>query len=312
MPKLEPSNPAKQVSPPPETFSPTTKRKAGGDDGTAIQPVKSKKHQSSPAAAVATTSQDDGSIIRAKSRKKRASKPNIEKVPGPNNVKKLALGRQAVSSRIAVNSEPHSDIERLNLYHLGPLMTVYEAFPYLVNFATDVEGQGPFAMDVATSPKTALMLKIDNDTVFTYARSRLSRFLLDVPTDPSDKDVEVTEPVELDLDLLKEPINITRAATFEQERNVESWTLDIIYGTAGLRVGDKVERCHRSTINDSTSKLMPLIKPAKLQGTSTQTLTRTRYYWALLASFRMNGASFIVAFRPSTVDSILLLDVASG
>lgn len=95
-----------------------------------------------------------------------------------------------------------------------------------------------------------------------------------------------------------------------RQRIVEAWALDIIYGTAGLKIGDKVERCPRSTINDSTSELMPLIKPAKLQGTSTQTLLRTRYYWALLASFRINGASFIVAYRPSTVDSILLLDVA--
>ena len=81
---------------------------------------------------------------------------------------------------------------------------------------------------------------------------------MDVPTDPSDKDEDVTEPAELDLELLKETINTTRAATFQQaliqisrlwilsarmvvhQRNVESWALDIIYSTAGLRVGDKV------------------------------------------------------------------------
>lgn len=92
IPESEPSNPAKQASPPPETFSPSTKRKAKGDDGTAILPATCKKHQPSSATAAATSSQDDGSIIRARSRKKRASKANSEKVPGPINVKKQLWG----------------------------------------------------------------------------------------------------------------------------------------------------------------------------------------------------------------------------
>lgn len=48
-------------------------------------------------------------------------------------------------------------MEKLSLHYLGPPMTAYEAFPYLVNFATDIERPGPLAMNVAALPKKALM-----------------------------------------------------------------------------------------------------------------------------------------------------------
>lgn len=89
----------------------------------------SKKHQPLPVAAAATNTEEDGLTVLAKFRKKRASKANTEKVPGPINVKELALERQAPSSCIAVDSEPHSDIEKLKFYYLGPPMTAYKAFP---------------------------------------------------------------------------------------------------------------------------------------------------------------------------------------
>ncbi len=227
---------------------------------------------------------------------------------------------------VSIKLEPPQDSRKANLYFLGPNITADSLFPYLVEFATDVPSKGPLMMDVATLPKPKLITKILSDTVINYARSRTSQFLTEGAPDVLDDQQNIITPVDLSLDLLEEPRYITQAKTFaesltrlsdlwKQKRSMavhqkilESWAINIIYNAAGLQIGGQINRLTQSKIKQAAQALMPVLGSGQVHGVSSSTLQRTQYYWALLAQFRSNGIPFIVAYRPSTVDTLLLSD----
>lgn len=53
----------------------------------------------------------------------------------------------------------------LQVHHLGSLMLATIVFPYLVNFAPNVQSQGPLEMNVANKPQLPLMTRMLADTV---------------------------------------------------------------------------------------------------------------------------------------------------
>lgn len=185
-------------------------------------------------------------------------------------------------------------------------------------------------MGVALLPKKELMLKIIKDTTRSYGRSRSNQLLTMVAhvehIEVEAAGVEAVDVVALDSDLLQEPTSITRTRSFEEslsklgklwkenaamavrQRMIESWVSGILNSAAGLGEDDKVEKRHHAAIKASTTRLLHVVRPAKFEGEKDQSLIRVRYYWRLLAAFRLKGAPFIVAYRPSTVDSILAID----
>ena len=189
----------------------------------------------------------------------------------------------------------------------------------------DVPANAPLMLNVATLPKAQAMTQVIGDTVRNYARSRTSNFLSNVPLDFSE---DVTPVVDLNSDMLQEPTEITRARNVKdslarlsfmwkpsasmivRKRIMESWATSIIFNAAGLNVGDKIPRNSQSIMKKAALDIMPVLRPSQLQGDSNENLLRIRYYWALLTHFRANDAAFIVAYRPNTVDSILLSDRA--
>ncbi len=224
-----------------------------------------------------------------------------------------------------IKQEPVADVKKVNLYHLGPCTTTYNVFAQLVNFALDVPVMVSLMLNLATLPKVPAMTQVICDTVRNYARSRTSSFYPNITLAMSEDAVEV---VDLNPDMLKEPTEITRARDFQdslvrlstmwkqstsmtiRKRLMESWAMNIIYNAAGLNFGDKIPRKSQTIMKKATLELMPVLRPSQLQGDSNQNLLRIRYYWALLTQFRARNAAFIVAYRPKTVDAILLSDRA--
>ena len=263
-----------------------------------------------------------GSVTNARTKRTRARRPNDTERIIRTRIRKL--GEPEDPDSVTVKGEP-SDAKGSNLYFLGPLMTAYSVFPYLFYFATNLPKPGPLAMNVATLPKQKLMTRIVNDTMRNYARSRTSQKLTDaVLGSSSDQDAMI--PVDLDQDILKEPTQITKAKTLQEslamvsafwkqyqtmgvrQKILESWAIDIIYNAVGVGVGQTPDKPMLSKIKRAAQELMPVLKPAHMQGTNDQTIIRTQYYWKLLAEFRSHGLPFLVAYRTSTVDTALLLD----
>lgn len=134
--------------------------------------------------------------------------------------------------------------------------------------------------------------------------------------------------MEPDNDILKGPKAITQAESLQDslalvstlwkqkqsiavhQRMLESWAIDIVYNAAGLRVGQLPTRAGQTKMKQAAQKLMPVLRPRHMQGSGDQSVIRTQYYWKLLAEFCSNGVPFIVAYRPSTVDTSLLSDAS--
>ena len=181
-------------------------------------------------------------------------------------------------------------------------------------------------MGVANKVQLSLMSRILSETVVNYARARSSQSLEAVPANTGEDTVEI---VNLQSDILEEPTEFTQAATLASslrhvsrlcvawkrsaslavhQKIIESWAINVIYHSVGLKVGDTVPKSKMSPMKAAAKQLMPVLRPSNLQATSDQNVLRTQYYWTLLAKLRSSGAAFIVAYRPSSVDSILLLD----
>ena len=92
------------------------------------------------------------------------------------------------------------------------------------------------------------------------------------------------------------------------QKILESWAINIIYNAAGLQVGGQNNRSAKSKIKQAAQALIPILRPGQVHSGSSSTLLRTQHYWALLAQFRSNGIPFIIAYRPSTIDTLLLSD----
>lgn len=272
---------------------------------------------------------DEPTVVVAPKRKHRSkaslSKANKLLTTATTNARKLTQPPVTTSPSVSVKDEPGLDIKQSELYHLGPVMESYEALPYLVNFATNIEAYRSHAMVVDALPMPELMLSFIKETVASNARSRANRSRLSLPSETT----KTVQPVELTSDILSEPVDITQAPKFNKaltrvsnlwtqssamavhQRVLESWTLTIIYGTVGPRPGDKLSPTQRNTVKASTMALMPILRPSKSVGQSDTIILRTQYYWTLLAALREHGAASIVAYRPSSVDAILLLDIKS-
>ena len=180
-------------------------------------------------------------------------------------------------------------------------------------------------LNVATLPKAQAMTQVIGDTVRNYARSRTSSFSPNITLAMSEDAVEV---VDLNANMLQEPTEITRARNLQdslarlsamwkqstsmtiRKRLMESWAIDILYNVAGLNLGDLVDRKSQSIMKKAAMELMPVLRPSPIQGDSSQNILRVRYYWGLLTQFRARNAAFIVAYRPKSVDAILLSDRA--
>ena len=259
------------------------------------------------------------------SKKKRTSKKdaNQERKPSRVNFKKAAQAERPVAK-----VEPVADSKQQSLYFLRPLIMANIAFPILVNFACSVQNDAPPAIDTAALAKVELMTKVIHYTMLMYARSRSDHYLLD----PLRKTEEVIDVINIDAELLSEPTQVTQAADFNQaienvtkmslvwrksvklavhKRFVESWALDIIQSAAKLKQGDQPKKHQLTTMKNAAKQLLPLLRPITFQGLSESNVRRTQYLWTLLAAFRINGLSFVVAYRPDTVDTLLLLDNAS-